>query len=46
MGQNIFVGVLCVIALAAGVWVWWLDNSGTEQRKDEKESGEYGNEKN
>ncbi|MDO4678447.1 MAG: hypothetical protein UFJ18_09320 [Blautia sp.] len=26
MGENIFVIVLCVIALAAGIWGWWIDN--------------------
>ena len=24
MGENIFVGVLCVVALAAGIWGWWI----------------------
>ncbi|MGN0402376.1 MAG: hypothetical protein ACI4HQ_08975 [Acetatifactor sp.] len=46
MGQDIFVGVLCVIALAAGVWAWWVDNRGTDEREGVKESEEYTNEKN
>lgn len=29
MIQDIFVGILCVIAAAAGVWCWWVDNGGT-----------------
>lgn len=29
MGQHIFAGVLCVIALAAGIWAWWVDNGGS-----------------
>ena len=28
MGQNIFVVALCVIALAATIWGWWVDNGG------------------
>lgn len=37
MGQDIFVAVLCVIAAAAGVWCWWVDNGSTlTERKKEK----------
>ena len=25
MGQNIFIGLLCVIALLAGIWSWLLE---------------------
>lgn len=28
MGMDIFVGVMCVIALGAGIWVWWMENGG------------------
>ncbi len=43
MGQDIFVAVLCVIAAAAGVWCWWVDNGSSrmDQRKNrDKETGE------
>lgn len=36
MGENIFVGILCVIALAAAVWGWWIDNGGSSRKKDKK----------
>lgn len=26
MMENIFVGVLIVIAIGAGIWVWWFEN--------------------
>lgn len=26
MGQSLFVGLLCVMVVAAGVWGWWLEN--------------------
>ena len=29
MGLNILVGILFVIAVAAGVWGWWIDNGGS-----------------
>ena len=28
MGQNIFVGILCVLALGACVWAWWISLGG------------------
>lgn len=28
MCADIFVAVLCVIAVAAGVWCWWMENYG------------------
>lgn len=37
MGQNIFVGVLCAVALGVGIWGWWFDNGGSF-KKDKKES--------
>ena len=46
MVQDIFVGVLCVIAVAAGVWVWWLDHGGREEKEKKDEGEEYSDEKN
>lgn len=28
MAMDIFVGVMCVMAAVAGVWVWWMENGG------------------
>lgn len=36
MVEDVFVGVLVVIVLAAGAWAWWIDNRGNS-KKDEKE---------
>lgn len=37
MGENIFVGVLCVVALAAGIWGWWMERGFFTSKKKEKE---------
>lgn len=36
MIENIFIGVLAVIAVAAGVWVWWYERVGFKKKDDEK----------
>ncbi len=28
MIRDIFVIVMCVVALAAGAWCWWLEHHG------------------
>lgn len=49
MGQNIFIGVLCFLAVAAGIWCWRVDSakktSEAGKNKEDK-SGEINNEKN
>ena len=38
MMEEIFVGVLVVIAMVAGLWVFWFENmSGKTPDKEEKE---------
>ena len=37
MFNDIFVGVMIVIALGAGVWCWWFENFGPEKGKKTKE---------
>lgn len=32
MVENIFVGIICAIALGVGVWGWWFDNGGSLKR--------------
>jgi len=39
MGLNILAGFLFVIAMAAGVWGWWIDN-GSSFRLGEKKKME------
>lgn len=49
MSQNIFVGILCVIALVAAVWGWWIENGDSFGKRDKKnleESEENIDEKN
>ena len=35
MIQDIFVGVLLVVAAAASVWVWWIENGGRNKADEE-----------
>lgn len=40
MGQNIFIGLLCVIALLAGIWSWLLERGYSFGKyNDKKEEG-------
>lgn len=34
MLENIVFAFLVVIALAAGIWVWWLERHGAEPEHD------------
>ena len=34
MFSNILVAIMCVIAIAAGIWGWWLEN-GQDSKKDD-----------
>ena len=36
MGENIFVGALCVVALAAGIWGWWMERGFFTSKKERK----------
>lgn len=40
MIQDIFVGVLCVIVFAVGVFGFWLDNGNSFKKKGSDESNE------
>lgn len=37
MFTNILVAIMCVIAIAAGIWGWWLENGGSSEdfKKDD-----------
>ena len=37
MLTNIIVAIMSVIAIAAGIWVWWLENGGSSEdpKKDD-----------
>ena len=39
MIQNIFVGLLGVIVVAAGIWGWWIEN-GRPAQEDDTDSSE------
>lgn len=30
--MNIFVAFLCMIALGAGTWAWWMENGGSDKK--------------
>lgn len=36
MIENIFVGIMFIIAVVAGIWGWWIEN-GNSSSKDKKE---------
>lgn len=38
MALNILIGIMCVIAVAAGIWGWWLDNGGSFGSGKEKDT--------
>lgn len=46
MIQNIFVGILCVIALSAGVWGWIVDNGITLKKENKSIEEDKQNEEN
>lgn len=48
MGQNIFIGVLCLMAVLAGVWCWKVDSAKKiDDKKNTEDKGEeINNEKN
>lgn len=39
MFNDIFVGVMIVVALGAGIWCWWYENIGPKEEKMEEENG-------
>ncbi len=41
MVQNIFVVVMFVLVLAAGVWGWWIENRGSSNGEDRNNIAEY-----
>ena len=47
MGQNIFVGILCILALGACGWAWWISHGDSSKNDNHsKESEDRKNEKN
>ena len=34
--MNICVAFLCVIAVGAGIWGWWVENSGSDIKQDDE----------
>lgn len=34
MLMDIFVGIMCVIAAGAGIWVWWIENGNRKDKQD------------
>lgn len=44
MFNDIFVGVMIVVALGAGIWCWWFENYSSDEKMD-KEEKRGGNDK-
>ena len=42
MFNDIFVGVMIVIALGAGVWCWWFENFDSDKKKKSDKKEETG----
>lgn len=36
MIENIFVGVLCVLAVIVAIWAWKFENSGSDEAGEVK----------
>jgi len=34
MLMDIFVGIMCVIATGAAIWVWWIENGNRKEQDD------------
>lgn len=41
MVQNIFVGILGLIAVAAGIWVWRVDHGGSFENSEKQDTEQY-----
>lgn len=35
MAENIFVAVIAIVVIGAGVFCWWIDNGGNKKQKKE-----------
>ncbi len=45
MFNDIFVGVMIIVALGAGVWCWWFENfDDSKQKKTREKKKEVGGE--
>lgn len=38
--MNILVAIMCIIAVSAGVWAWWIENGGSSKKQDEDKNDE------
>ena len=41
MFENIAFAVMAIIAAAAGIWVWWLENHGQDSDNRTNQQPEY-----
>ncbi len=37
MIENIFIGLIIVLAVGMGVWGWWIDNVGIKKKEEPQE---------
>ena len=37
MLSNIVVAIMCLIALAGGIWGWWIENGGASDGSNQNE---------
>lgn len=40
MIENIFIGLIIILAIGMGIWGWWIDNVGIKKKEEVKEEQE------
>ena len=40
MGLDIFVGILCILALGACAWAWWMNRGDSASKNDHSNESE------
>lgn len=40
MGLDIFVGTLCILALGACAWAWWMNRGDSASKNDHSNESE------
>lgn len=41
MNMDIFVGIMCVVFVAVGIWTWWIERGGSGKDVGAEEKKEH-----